>query len=432
MRMGGRLLAGLFSQNFLSLSKKQEKVWADHTSQLIVIEHSKRPVNKIHTIKEHCISNKIPKEEMEDFLYKINAACNYSSSEAPIQYINKMIKQGNTLTLKRNYKLFQKITRDEAIAFFKLAPYGATPKEFFKYKKLFVTDPKNHSFYGGIGGSVANRFTRALEACEYLLKSGLTFNQTVQHIIEINRLSGSDTRFMAITYQKLPMVYAKTFSDAQIQLHDSLRSHDNLSEKKLSNIITPEKIVELNISNDCDPYKLTKVLKHFLMTQKESWENTVEIINGSQLKNKSPDLFGKNKMIPNADYINKVLYSRIFRDQVKEKWNVTLDDTCTWFNEEVDVKAFSKYMAFLVKTNKEMPSASVVDMVIAELKKLNSSQKWIIAVGGLIDEAQLMYTDKLYWSISPMLFEEEHALRDLKKFREGQVKFSDTNSLKPR
>lgn len=353
-------------------------------------------------IQRLCSQHGMSADETEQFLSRIIYARNSFGSESLGLFQNaiRIIKNRDSFSV---IKLF---SEDEIAAFFKLAPYGVTPEKFSEYKSVFITPPEQHELAGGMGGSVMN----TLGACEFLLKSGVVFEVAIRDIVDIKRLhpAAAEHRFMAIASGRLPIQYAKTFNNAQINFfNDSL---DNLA-----GVITAEKIAELKIADDCDTYKLKRVLQHLLITQKESWGNVIGIINGVHFTKTT--VFGANS-VPNADYISKVLYSRIFRDQARAALRLPpelLGDECTWFDGEVDVKA----LAALMKNQSCNPAVAIM-----QLKELNDSQKWVLVVGGSLAEAKRMYTDEIHFRTKPGLFEEEHATRDLKEFRTKQAENS--------
>jgi hypothetical protein len=350
-------------------------------------------------IKEYCKTNGMNATEITSFISLIDATCSYLGTDHPKRTIDQIIQQGGSLATIATFGLF------EAIAFFKLAPLGVTAEEFAKHKKLFIME-KDYSLFG-FKIILDTTTSSALGACEYLLKSGSTFDDAVKEITEIeHQYPGNYGLRLNALSDGLPTHYAMTFTQKQISLYLFLKLYKN-------HPLSASRIAVLKIDNNCNACKLISVLEHLLITH--SWDNTVRIINGDDLKTKSPALFGANDTVPHADYINKVLYSRIFRDKARKQLNLSatlLGDDCVWFNDDDKVEA----LVNLVKENG-------VDEVTAikQLRSLNKHQIGVIIVGGSFDEAQNMYTDEKYADTRAITSASRDSTQiDLKKFRQAQ------------
>ena len=359
--------------------------------------------------------------------YQFAGALFLFSAATATYYYDQKTKKINPVILDYDYeqnpkkidvKFIASLTKHEAIAFFTLAPFGVSPEAFSQHKKLFIQKKEISFLCFPIVLDITT--SAALGACEALLKSGVVFDAAIKDIVEIKRRHQNSNyclRLNAISHG-LSTHYAMTFSDLQISLFN-FPSFDSPGSP-----LTGDQIAALKVANNCDWFALWCVLRYLLTTKQESWANTVRIINGGDLKTKSPSFFSVGNTVPNANYINNVLYSRIFRDQAKKELNLSaafLEDDCVWFNGDADVKALTK----MTREN-GFDTATA----IKQLSALNGHQKWVIAVGGNIDEAKQMYVEKDHADIKRIPhYIEDIALKDLKVFRKDRAECGATPKL---
>ncbi len=341
-------------------------------SQELTVANTPAVLDEIDIMKDAiaqaCLSNAMSPAEKDAFLSRIVSACVLCNSWKPMRTIHNRVIQNLSLSVIVSFD------HDQSIAFFKLAYFGVTPEVFSQYRRFFIPEYKGSP-------SLLDEEKRTVDACAYLLSSGMAFEVAMRHIIDIKKMQYRIERFIEIA-NGLSANYAKKFTEEQLRFYKFLREHN---EKRLE--ISVEQISELILPRCTNFFKLRDIMYHLLITKHEPWANVVGIINGVNFRTRTADFFGKNNL-PTAEYISKILYGRMLRDQAREALTLPselLGDECSWFDNEIDVKA----LIALVRDQGLNPV-----MAISELSTLNSSQKNIILVGGNIDEAKEMYISR--------------------------------------
>lgn len=289
---------------------------------------------------------------------------------------------------------------NELFAYFFLAKFQVSPDAFNSHKDLFITPEKEYRYAGGIGGHVMNRFMPALKACTHLLKIGFTFEEAVQEIQEIAKLPDADARFHIM--DTLPLKYVKSWKHSKIELCSSSFCDDRSIFSSKKDFL--QKITMLQLPTECDIFRLKEVIEHLLKHEKLSWKKVVKTISPKPMSEES-----------HRDYINNILYSRIFRRAAQKELSLPpnlLDDSCTWFDNKVDIKALKSLIH---------QQATPPDIAVLLLAQCNAFQKWIIAVGGNYKEAVEIYGARVYKNFHPIVLDNGDRFRaELLKYRQNK------------
>ena len=158
-------------------------------SRELVVPSTSAVLNETEVMKsaiaQACLSNKMSPVEKDAFLSRIVSACVLCNSWEPMHTIHNRAIQNLSLS---NIVSFD---HDQTIAFFKLAHFGVTPEVFLQCKGVFIPSFKGNNPF------LEDR-KKAVDACEYLLKSGMAFEVALGHIREINKMPYSKERFIEI------------------------------------------------------------------------------------------------------------------------------------------------------------------------------------------------------------------------------------------
>lgn len=164
----------------------------------------------------------------------------------------------------------------------------------------------------------------AVELFCFLLKQGGEFHTALNDIAALKKLSIPDERVNAIQRHGLPVVFAKSFNDTQIQLFQYCAFLRGNSPKGKYDI-TPEQIARLRLANTCKMGPLEDGIA-FMLEQKWPWDKVVALVNDGPKTKATIDLFGAAQHADfNRRYVEKALGSLRWRAQVCEKLNLPLD-----------------------------------------------------------------------------------------------------------
>lgn len=246
----------------------------------------------------------------------------------------------NTVLSDLDRKLAQ-LNRYEENVFFELYSLGVTIDDFLRHK-------------GVLDSLVAERacvslFKLKKESTKYDISflPATTFDQVMEDIVAIKQCSNPEARLRE-TSHGLPVCYAKSLNDAQIQLYGTIRECGEFT-------LTPQDIAQLHVANDCG-YHLYPIVKHQYITKNRSWPEVVALINNVP-RSTDPLNFGSDSFEKRRRNHIDVLSSLKWRESICQQTNYpinTLGDEFSW----IQSKEVADAIVSLIKGLKLTPGSA--------------------------------------------------------------------------